>query len=77
MAENQLYLAEITIRGLVLAPNEQKACQDVLQNTLETVPLGTILNHEVKMKAGVVDPSIPLPVFDPTTDPMNNEDEDD
>jgi hypothetical protein len=73
MADNQLYVAEITIRGLVLAPDEEKAAEDVLANTFLDVPLGTILNHEVKMKAKAVDPTNPLPVFDPTTDPMNDE----
>jgi hypothetical protein len=76
MADTRLYVTEITIKALVAANSEEKACEDALKNTFLEVPLATVLNHDVQMKARAVETGEDLveagaPIFDPSTDPLN------
>ncbi|HUU86609.1 MAG TPA: hypothetical protein VMX17_02550 [Candidatus Glassbacteria bacterium] len=48
---SKLFVVEIVIRGIVVAPTKEKACEDVLLNSFQDVPLGNILDHKVIMKA--------------------------
>lgn len=76
MADTRLYVTEITIKALVAANSQEKACEDALKNTFLEVPLATVLNHDVQMKARAVETGEDLveagaPIFDPSTDPLN------
>lgn len=49
----QIYSAEIVIRGVVVAQSRQHACKQLLENLDLDVPLGTILDFDVRAKAGL------------------------